>query len=127
MQAAFVEIGMPRAGFLALREARALAARDTEDVDISGCLREGEAILVQIIKDPIGEKGARLSAGITLPGRLLVMTPRQPGLALSRRIEDEGQRAALTQLGEKLLEDARLPPEAGFIFRTAALGASLDN
>jgi ribonuclease G len=123
MQAAFVDIGQERAGFLALRDARALTQKD--DAEIGDCLREGDGVLVQVIKDPIGEKGARLSAGITLPGRLLVMTPLQSGLMLSRRIEDERQRAALIGLGEELL--ARSGTQAGFIFRTAALGAPLED
>ena len=108
MQAAFVDIGLERAGFLALREAQTLARETGDDTAISDCVREGDAVLVQVIKDPIGEKGARLSAGVTLPGRLLVMTPGQAGLALSRRIEDEAQRAALMSLGEQLLAGRRL-------------------
>src|ERR1700690_2065414 len=122
MQAAFVEIGGLRDGFLALRDARMLAKKD--DPEIGDCLREGDSVLVQVIKDPIGEKGARLTAGITLPGRLLVMTPEQGGLSLSRRIEDESQRAQLLALGEKLLAES--VPGAGYIFRTAAVGASLE-
>ena len=78
MQAAFVEIGLERAGFLAFRDARTLARAPSDAAGISDCVREGEAVLVQVIKDPIGEKGARLSAGVTLPGRYLVMTPGQP-------------------------------------------------
>ena len=123
MQAAFVDIGLERAGFLALRDARALSQK--ENPEIGDCLREGDAVLVQVIKDPIGEKGARLSAGVTLPGRLVVMTPLQPGLMLSRRIAEESQRAALIALGEQLV--ARTGTRAGFIFRTAALGASLED
>jgi ribonuclease G len=88
MQAAFVDIGLERAGFLALREARSLAKDFSDTSTISDCVREGDTVLVQVIKDPIGDKGARLSAGITLPGRMLVMTPGHPGLALSRRIEE---------------------------------------
>lgn len=128
MQAAFIDIGLERAGFLALREAKPLASAPCDDTRIGECLREGEAVLVQVIKDPIGEKGARLSAAITLPGRMLVMTPGQPGLALSRRIEDPVQRAGLTALGEQMLAEAgdRLPAGTGFIFRTAALGACLN-
>ena len=68
-------------------------------------MREGEAILVQVVKDPIGEKGARLSASITLPGRLLVMMPGQAGIAMSRRIEDEEQRAALDDIGRAMLAE----------------------
>ena len=124
MQAAFVEIGGARAGFLALRDAQILSKK--MESEISDCVREGESILVQVIKDPIGEKGARLSAAMTLPGRLLVMTPGQPGLNLSRRIEDEGERGKLMALGEKLLAEAGLTEGAGYIFRTSAVGASLD-
>ncbi len=126
MQAAFVEIGLERAGFLGLREAKILARAPGDDTAISDCVREGDAVLVQVIKDPIGDKGARLSAAITLPGRLLVMTPEQEGLAVSRRIEDEQQRAELVALGEQLLAAEDLIPGAGFIFRTAARGASID-
>jgi len=127
MQAAFIDIGMERAGFLALREARSLAKIFSDATTISDCVREGETVLVQIIKDPMGEKGARLSAGITLPGRLLVMTPGQPGLAMSRRIEDETSRACLKHLGEQMLANrAEMLEGAGFIFRTAALGATLE-
>ena len=122
MQAAFVEIGQARAGFLALRDAAILSQKSNPD--IGDCVREGDAILVQVIKDPIGEKGARLSAAVTLPGRLLVMTPGQAGLMLSRRIEDESERVQLMALGEQLL--AATGPGAGFIFRTAAVGASLE-
>ncbi len=126
MQAAFVDIGLERAGFLGLREARSLAKTFSDTTTISDCVREGDSVLVQVIKDPIGDKGARLSAGVTLPGRMLVMTPGQPGLALSRRIEDQASRASLTALGEKLLNQDQLIAGAGFIFRTAALGACLD-
>jgi ribonuclease G len=65
IQAAFVDIGLERAGFLALREARILAKETLADATISDCLREGESLLVQVIKDPMGEKGARLTADIT--------------------------------------------------------------
>ena len=128
MQAAFVDIGHERTGFLALREAQALCGKS--DATISDCVHEGQAILVQVIKDPIGDKGARLAAGVTLPGRLLVMVPKlseqdgQPGLSLSRRIEDETTRAALLALGQKVQAAV---PEAGFIFRTAAVGMALED
>ena len=128
MQAAFVDVGLERAGFLALREAKVLARAPGDDTAISDCVREGDAVLVQVIKDPIGDKGARLSAGITLPGRLLVMTPGQEGVALSRRIDDDAQRAAFFALGEQLLADSRgeLIEGAGYIFRTAAQDACLE-
>src|ERR1700680_1504228 len=97
MQAAFVNIGFERAGFLAAREARPRTAifRDDPYTDedrglrISDFVREGEEILVQVVKDPIAEKGARLSANITIPGRLIILVANSPGVALSRRIEEE--------------------------------------
>ena len=83
MQAAFVDIGLERAGFLGAREARCLAGLPGFEEDrapkISDCVREGEEIIVQVVKDPIGEKGARLSANVTIPGRLLVLVPNQAG------------------------------------------------
>src|SRR3954463_6431154 len=119
MQAAFVEIGHIRPGFLALEGAMVLS-RDGGH-DISACLREGEAVLVQVIKDPIGEKGARLSADISLPGRWLVMTPRRPDISVSRRIENEAARKRLRAIGEGL---HAAMPKAGLIFRTQAAEAS---
>ncbi len=134
MQAAFVDIGLDRAGFLGAREARCLAdlpgvgwGGDERPPKIGDCVREGEEIVVQVVKDPIGEKGARISANVTIPGRLLVLVPNQPGVALSRRIEDAEERLRLSQLGEQLIapRDAALLPGAGFILRSAAIGASL--
>ncbi|HUO03079.1 MAG TPA: Rne/Rng family ribonuclease [Rhizomicrobium sp.] len=126
MEAAFVEIGRSRAGFLPLRDARNLARDGREDAGISDCVREGDSVLVQVTRDPIGEKGAQLSAAIALPGRFLVMTPGKSNIAVSRRIEDERRREELLQLGESLRVDAGMVPDAGFIFRTAAREASVD-
>ena len=100
MQAAFVDLGLEKAGFLAAREARCLADLPSfmDQPCISKCVREGEAVVVQVIKDPISEKGARLSANVTIPGRLVVLVPNQSGVALSRRIEDETERARLTEI-----------------------------
>ncbi len=131
MQAAFVDVGLDRAGFLGAREARCLADLPGFDEErtpkISDCVHEGEEIVVQVVKDPIGEKGARLSANVTIPGRLLVMVPNQAGIALSRRIEDEEERARLIALGEAMIAEANgaLVPGAGFILRSAAIGAEL--
>jgi ribonuclease G len=133
MQAAFVSVGLDRAGFLAAREARPRTAifRDdpyTEEdrqLRIADYVREGEDILVQVVKDPIAEKGARLSANITIPGRLLILVPNSPGLALSRRIEDEAERARLTAILTRICGSAtgEIVPGAGFIVRTAGAGA----
>jgi ribonuclease G len=134
MQAAFVTIGLERAGFLAAREARPRTAifrdepytEEERNLKIADYAREGEDILVQIVKDPINDKGARLSANVTIPGRYLILVANSPGVALSRRIEDEAERARLTAIAEGF---ARLGPEAiskttGYILRTAAIGAS---
>ncbi|HKD48058.1 MAG TPA: Rne/Rng family ribonuclease [Rhizomicrobium sp.] len=123
MEAAFVEIGMGRAGFLPLRDAKLLAGNVCGTIGISDCVREGESVLVQVTRDPMGEKGAQLSAGVALPGHFLVMTPGRPGMAVSRRIEDEARREELIAIGERL----RPIPDTGFIFRTAAREASLDD
>ena len=130
MQAAFVDVGLERAGFLGAREARCLADLPGYDEDrapkISDCVHEGETIIVQVVKDPIGEKGARLSANVTIPGRLLVMVPNQPGIALSRRIEDEGERApdrdGRTDAGRS---GRQVVPGAGYILRSTSATASL--
>lgn len=131
MQAAFVDIGLGRAGFLGAREARCLADLpgfdDERTPKISDCVHEGEEILVQVVKDPIGDKGARLSANITIPGRLMVLVPNQPGVALSRRIEDEHERARLMSVGEQMIREDKgvLVAGAGYILRTAAVGLNV--
>lgn len=128
MQAAFVDIGLDRSGFLGAKEARCLADLPgyEENVPpcITSCVREGQALLVQVVKDPIGEKGARLSANVTLPGRLLVLVPNQTGVALSRRIEDEEERARLSGIVERLIANGagHFITGAGYIVRTAAVG-----
>src|SRR5882757_6301284 len=133
MQAAFVDVGLERAGFLGAREARCLADLPGYDEErtpkIGECVREGEEILVQVVKDPIGEKGARLSANITIPGRLAVMVPNTPGVALSRRIEEEGERERMLALGEQMIAEggSRLVPGAGYILRTAASESTLSD
>jgi ribonuclease G len=123
MEAAFVEIGMERAGFLPLRDAKLLARNGRDDARISDCVREGESVLVQVTREPFAEKGAQLSTAIALPGRFLVMMPGKPGIAVSRRIENEARRAELLRQGEALRGEI---PDTGFIFRTAARDASPD-
>jgi len=122
VQAAFVEIGHERAGFLGAREVRCLTDDPSVDPPVGAVLHEGDAVLVQIVKDPIGEKGARLSANVTIPGRLSVFTPLQPGVGISRRIEDEAERARLAAIGEALFASGEF--KGGCIFRTAAVGAT---
>jgi ribonuclease G len=93
-------------------------------------VREGQEIVVQVVKDPIGEKGARLSANVTIPGRLMVLVPNQPGIALSRRIDDETERARLIAVGEQMIaedKEGALVPGGGYIVRSAGIGATLQD
>jgi ribonuclease G len=137
MQAAFVDVGLERAGFLAAREARPRTATLHDDpcadedrqLRIADFVHEGEEILVQVVKDPIGDKGARLSANLTIPGRFLILVANSSGVALSRRIEDEEERARLTAIVEAFAPDlpCELAVRPGYIMRTAAVGSSADD
>jgi len=122
MQSAFVDVGLERAAFLHVadiweeRRANGEAPKPIEKV-----LAEGQPLLVQVVKDPIGTKGARLSTQVSIAGRLLVYLPQDPHIGISQRIEDENGRQALRDQVRALV-----PPEekGGFIIRTLAEGAS---
>jgi ribonuclease G len=116
MQSAFVEIGLERAAFLHVAD-----IRDHGDKPIERILSEGEPLLVQVVKDPIGTKGARLSTQVSIAGRLLVYLPQDPHIGISQRIEDESGRAALR---ERLKELVPAEEKGGFIVRTLAETAS---
>jgi len=118
MQSAFVEVGLERAAFLHVAD-----IRDHADKPIEKILSEGEPILVQVVKDSIGTKGARLSTQVSIAGRLLVYLPRDPHIGISQRIEDEGGRAALRERLKDLLPAGE---KGGFILRTLAETASED-
>ncbi|MFQ5981783.1 MAG: ribonuclease G [Woeseiaceae bacterium] len=127
MQAAFVDIGLERTAFLHASDiARPRGADDGNDEtpppDIRELVREGEEILVQVVKDPLGNKGARLTTFITLPSRFLVLLPEGDSVGVSARIDDEAERERLRQFFEDLLADLA----CGVIVRTAAEGASDD-
>jgi ribonuclease G len=134
MQAAFVEIGLERTAFLHAADiARtvpedtlvgALAAELEQVEDIRRLLNPGDDVLVQVIKDPMGTKGARLTTFIALPSRYLVYLPRGADIGVSARIEDEAERARLKGvLGE--LAAAAAP--GGYIVRTAAQGVTAES
>jgi ribonuclease G len=126
MQSAFVDVGLERAAFLHVADLwshrRGPGAGNGGDAGrpIEKLLAEGQPVMVQVLKDPIGTKGARLSTQLSLAGRLLVYLPQDPHIGISQRIEDEAGRAALR---EKLKE--LIPPDekGGFILRTLAEGA----
>lgn len=113
MGACFVELGLERAGFLPM------PAVERAGAGPSPVIHEGAAVLVQVVKDPQGGKGAELTLNPSLPGRHLVYAPHQSGLVFSRRLADEAERQ---RLAAALAAIAR--PDEGFILRTAALGAT---
>ncbi|MGE0873395.1 MAG: ribonuclease G [Burkholderiales bacterium] len=122
MQSAFVDIGLERAAFLHVADIHANRRPNGEaGTPIERILAEGQPALVQVTKDPLGTKGARLSTQVSLAGRMLVYLPHDPHIGISQRIEDEAGRALLR---ERL--QALLPPDekGGFILRTLAGGAS---
>ncbi len=122
MEAAFVEVGMERAAFLHVSDIAPYSADNGNNKPaISSLLSEGEDILVQVIKDPIGTKGARLTAHITSPSRYLVFMPNSNNVGVSTRIEDEEERDRLRGM---LMKHEELLGESGYIIRTAAEVAS---
>jgi ribonuclease G len=123
MQSAFVDIGLERAAFLHVADIWELRKGGDAARPIEKLLAEGQPLLVQVLKDPIGSKGARLSTQVSLAGRLLVYLPHDPHIGISQRIEDEGGRAQLRDRVKELL-----PPEekGGFIVRTLAETAAED-
>ncbi len=138
MQAAFVDVDQDRAAFLHVSDivldmseyAEMISGNDHDNdgngvelITASGhaiedLLREGQEILVQVTKEPIGTKGARVTAYVTLPGRYLVLMPTLVKVGVSRRIQDSEERERL----RKIVQSLR-PKGVGFIVRTAAEGA----
>jgi ribonuclease G len=145
MQAAFVDIGIDKSAFLYvtdvyndLRQWEQIMLQEGDDeinqdivaplrmrfqrasdINIEGLLKEGQEIMVQVSKEPMGTKGARLTSHITLPGRHLVYMPTVDHIGISRRIEDEKERMRL----KKIMQDLS-PPGEGFIVRTVGERAS---
>ena len=125
MQAAFVDIGIARTAFL---HASDIAAGQDNNggngsgaPDIRDLLHEGQKLPVQVTKDPLGTKGARLTTRTAIPSRFLVGLPTERRIGVSSRIEDEPERERLKALLESVLPDE---PEHGYIIRTAAEGAN---
>ena len=129
MQSAFVEIGLERAAFLHVAdiwEERAngnCAAEPGKPAQkpIEKILSEGQPLLVQVVKDPIGTKGARLSTQISIAGRMLVHLPQDMHVGISQRIEDEDVRALLLERVKQILPENE---KGGYIIRTMAETAS---
>lgn len=123
MQAAFVEIGLARTGFLhaadVLPPPNAPPVTIGEESSIRDLLREGDTVLVQVVKDQLGTKGARLTTFITMPSRYLVLLPNECNLGVSGRIGSDEERARLKQVIGSLTGE---PSRYGYIVRTAAEG-----
>lgn len=147
MQAAFVDIGLNQAAFIYVDDVIRYDYRDIEahfscnDIDdengieedpeadvsyplnaqndnIEDLITEGQEILVQVSKSPIGTKGARITSNISLPGRFLVLMPTSSHIGISRRIEDESERQRLKDIVTELAQNSSM----GYIVRTAAEG-----
>ncbi|HLK11835.1 MAG TPA: Rne/Rng family ribonuclease [Candidatus Binatia bacterium] len=141
MQAAFVDVGLEKAAFLHVSDLGAPDALPPEVVaeaggepselleatprpprdprPIEARLAKGDEVLVQVAKEPMGSKGARVTADISLPGRYLVYMPGTHHLGISRRLEDPVERDRL-----RAIVEAERPPEGGLIVRTACEGAT---
>lgn len=121
MEAAFIDIGLERAAFI---HASDIVSGDMggskKPFDISSLLREGQGLVVQVTKDPIGTKGARLTTQLSIPSRYLVYMPDSDHVGISQRIEDESERVRLRNLVQQCVGEQQTA--SGFIVRTAAEG-----
>ena len=127
MQAAFIEIGLARTAFLHVADMVSVpggpeGARELPS--IQSLLRDGQEVLVQVLKDPLGTKGARLTTLLSVPSRYLVLLPFEPHCGASARIEDEGERARLREVVNRVAGSSC--PKFGVIARTAAEGVDED-
>lgn len=132
MQAAFIDIGLERTAFLHASDIAAPKDPDNGELPANGgdsapsirdLVSEGGEILVQVLKDPLGTKGARLTTFITLPSRYLVMMPGSSNIGVSSRIDDDEERTRLRDVLEDIVDAST---GNGYIVRTAAEGASYD-
>lgn len=118
MQAAFVNIGLERNAFLYVEDARPNSGRS---LPIQNTVHEGQEILVQVVKEPFGTKGARVTTHLTFPGRYVVFMPEFNAVGVSRRIRSERERDRLKKIAEEVCVPGR-----GLIVRTAAEGTAAE-
>jgi len=124
MQAAFVDIGLEKNAFLYVDDALPKSpgsGTSPDKMPIQSLLKEGQELMVQITKEPVGSKGARITAQITLPGRYLVLMPTVDHGAVSRRIQKAAERQRLQDMADELK-----PESMGLIVRTIGEGATRD-
>ncbi len=119
MQAAFVNVGLERAAFL---HASDIYHPDGAKDQITDLVYESGEVVVQVVKDPLGTKGARLTTNISIPSRYLVYMPNMSTVGVSQKIEEDEERARLRDILTRYSESSDIP--AGFIARTAAEGVS---
>ncbi|GHC20008.1 ribonuclease G [Aidingimonas halophila] len=122
MQAAFIDIGLERAAFIHAHDVVGSNGATNEKVAIGHLLAEGQTLVVQVTKDPIGSKGARLTTHLSVPSRYLVYMPESPHNGVSQRIEEDTERDRLRALTDECQAEQELEVTGGFIVRTAAEG-----
>jgi len=132
MEAAFVDIGLERAAFIHNTDITPVdpdgfEVREDVPRPIQQLLREGQSLVVQVAKDAISSKGARLTTHLTLPSRNLVYLPRSKHIGISQRLEDEEERERLLNLLDGCLREQQLEDLGGYIIRTAAEGADAES
>ena len=128
MQAAFIDIGLERAAFLHASDIASTAVHNEDDnakkhESISELLSEGGDVIVQVVKDPLGTKGARLTTHIAIPSRYLVLLPGESNVGVSSRIEDEDERNRLRETVTGFTSQDQKTVSNGYIIRTVAEGA----
>ena len=117
LQAAFVDYGGSKDGFLPLKDVNPEYLAETEKGASSGKphLKVGQEIIVQAVREAVGNKGALLTSYVSLPGRYLVLLPNKPGSGISRKVEDEEDRQKI----KNVMKQIKIPEDMGFIVRTA--------
>lgn len=127
MQAAFIDIGMDRTGFLHVADVVGLDAQGMEDPsrspqNIADHLHEGKKVIVQVIKEPLGSKGARLTTHLSVSTRYLVYMPQTDHVGISALIENSEERTRLQDELAAALTETGTPDSGGYILRTASEG-----
>ena len=131
MQAAFVDIGVERTSFLHASDILPLDSEGREDrsrqsENIGDYVHEGKKVVVQVTKDPLGSKGARVTTALSVSTRYLVLMPQTDHIGISQLIEDEGERTRLQAALAAALQAQDMADAGGFIIRTAAEGVGED-
>ena len=130
-QSAFVDIGAQRNGFIHVSEIQGATGsnhegRNREPVDIRNAVHEGKKLIVQVTREPLGNKGARLTTQLSLSTRYMVLMPQTGHIGISRLIDDAPERERLQQVLSQSLAAEDMSTVGGFILRTAAQGVGTE-